>query len=125
MPVLLSASLEYGEYVSPIKLIVFVILFFAWMPLVKWFHADSQAVGTKERFWTAAITIAGGASLIITVDCGIASLDEADVTQHLAALARKDVVRQLVGGVYVDPIEWWDPSWVRNNIDARLAASSP
>ncbi len=31
----------------------------------------------------------------------------------------------LVGGVYVDPLEWWDPSWVRNNVDARLAAATP
>jgi len=26
----------------------------------------------------------------------------------------------LVGGVYVDPIEWWDPAWVRTHIEARL-----
>ncbi len=31
----------------------------------------------------------------------------------------------LVGGVYVDPLEWWDPKWVRDNVDARLAASTP
>jgi murein DD-endopeptidase MepM/ murein hydrolase activator NlpD len=31
----------------------------------------------------------------------------------------------LVGGVYVDPLEWWDPSWVRANVDARLAPSAP
>ena len=31
----------------------------------------------------------------------------------------------LVGGVYVDPLEWWDPAWVRSNIDTRLATSSP
>ena len=29
----------------------------------------------------------------------------------------------LVGGVYVDPLEWWDPKWVQSNVDARLAAS--
>jgi murein DD-endopeptidase MepM/ murein hydrolase activator NlpD len=31
----------------------------------------------------------------------------------------------LVGGTYVDPLEWWDPKWVRDNVDARLAPSSP
>ena len=31
----------------------------------------------------------------------------------------------LVGGVYVDPLEWWDPAWVRSNVDTRLATSSP
>jgi murein DD-endopeptidase MepM/ murein hydrolase activator NlpD len=27
----------------------------------------------------------------------------------------------LVGGTYVDPLEWWDPAWVRTHIEARLA----
>jgi murein DD-endopeptidase MepM/ murein hydrolase activator NlpD len=27
----------------------------------------------------------------------------------------------LVGGVYVDPLEWWDPAWVRTHIEAPLA----
>jgi murein DD-endopeptidase MepM/ murein hydrolase activator NlpD len=31
----------------------------------------------------------------------------------------------LVGGTYVDPLEWWDPKWVKNSVDARLAPSSP
>jgi murein DD-endopeptidase MepM/ murein hydrolase activator NlpD len=31
----------------------------------------------------------------------------------------------LVGGVYVDPIEWWDPKWVRDNVEARLAPPGP
>lgn len=26
----------------------------------------------------------------------------------------------LVGGVYVDPVEWWDPKWVREHVEARL-----
>jgi hypothetical protein len=28
----------------------------------------------------------------------------------------------LVGDTYVDPLEWWDPKWVRTNIEARIAA---
>jgi len=27
----------------------------------------------------------------------------------------------LVGDTYVDPLEWWDPKWVRENVEARLA----
>lgn len=27
----------------------------------------------------------------------------------------------LVGGVYVDPVEWWDPKWVREHVESRLA----
>ncbi len=30
----------------------------------------------------------------------------------------------LVGETYVDPLEWWDPKWVREHITARLAAPS-
>jgi murein DD-endopeptidase MepM/ murein hydrolase activator NlpD len=26
----------------------------------------------------------------------------------------------LVGGVYVDPLEWWDPKWVREHVESRL-----
>jgi murein DD-endopeptidase MepM/ murein hydrolase activator NlpD len=27
----------------------------------------------------------------------------------------------LVGGTYVDPVEWWDAKWVREHVEARLA----
>jgi murein DD-endopeptidase MepM/ murein hydrolase activator NlpD len=27
----------------------------------------------------------------------------------------------IVGGTYVEPLEWWDPEWVRTHVDARLA----
>lgn len=26
----------------------------------------------------------------------------------------------LLGGVYVDPVEWWDPKWIREKVDAVL-----
>ncbi len=29
-----------------------------------------------------------------------------------------------VGGTYVDPLEWWDRSWVRKHIDVRLESAS-
>jgi len=28
----------------------------------------------------------------------------------------------LLGGTYVDPLEWWDPTWVESHVDATLAA---
>lgn len=27
----------------------------------------------------------------------------------------------LLGGTYVEPLEWWDPSWVKTHVDAQLA----
>jgi len=29
----------------------------------------------------------------------------------------------LLGGVYVDPVEWWDPKWVREHVEEPLAAA--
>ena len=31
----------------------------------------------------------------------------------------------LVGGTYVDPLEWWDPKWVASNVEQRLTPSRP
>jgi murein DD-endopeptidase MepM/ murein hydrolase activator NlpD len=31
----------------------------------------------------------------------------------------------LVGATYVDPLEWWDPEWVRTHIDVRLVRLAP
>jgi murein DD-endopeptidase MepM/ murein hydrolase activator NlpD len=28
----------------------------------------------------------------------------------------------LVGGVFVNPVEWWDPQWIQNNITQRIDA---
>ncbi|MFP8871333.1 MAG: M23 family metallopeptidase [Myxococcota bacterium] len=29
----------------------------------------------------------------------------------------------LIGGTYVDPLEWWDANWIKSHVDARLQAS--
>jgi murein DD-endopeptidase MepM/ murein hydrolase activator NlpD len=31
----------------------------------------------------------------------------------------------LVGDIYVDPLEWWDPKWVRSHVEVRLERSGP
>jgi len=31
----------------------------------------------------------------------------------------------LVGGVYVDPLEWWDPRWVEQRVEARILGAAP
>lgn len=31
----------------------------------------------------------------------------------------------LVGGVYVDPLEWWDASWVRKRVESRILGTAP
>jgi len=62
---LLSASIEYGGYVSIFKLIGYLIIFFAWLPLVGWVHYDSKTVETNDVFWTGIILGAGAAGAII------------------------------------------------------------
>ncbi|HEG43100.1 MAG TPA: hypothetical protein ENH94_03525 [Phycisphaerales bacterium] len=59
------AAVSYGGYVSIIKLIVYVAMFFAWMPVVNWVHKDTQSVRTKVRLWTLAIVLSGGISLLV------------------------------------------------------------
>jgi type II secretory ATPase GspE/PulE/Tfp pilus assembly ATPase PilB-like protein len=65
MPDLLLVSVEYGGYISIIKLIIFLVLFFLWLPLINWVYSDAKAVETKEGFWTGVVLGAGAAGAII------------------------------------------------------------
>ena len=65
MPDLLLLSVEYGGYISIIKLITFLVLFFLWLPLIGWVYNDAKAVETKEVFWAGVVLGAGAAGAII------------------------------------------------------------
>jgi len=65
MSSLLLASLEYGGYVSIIKFIVFLLLFFLWLPLLGWVRRDAELVRTNENFWTTVVFAAGAAAILI------------------------------------------------------------
>jgi len=65
MPDLLLAAVEYGGYISIIKLLSFLVLFFPWLPLVTWVHNDAKAVETNEVSWTGIVLGAGAAGLLI------------------------------------------------------------
>ena len=65
MPNLVLAAIEYGGYISVIKLVVFGGLFFAWIPLVCWVHRDAEAVETNETFWTGLVLGAGAGALLV------------------------------------------------------------
>ena len=62
---LLLASIEYSGYISIAKLVIFLVLFFLWLPLLTWVYGDAKAVGTKEVFWTAIVFGTGAAAAII------------------------------------------------------------
>ena len=62
---LLMASVGYGGYISIVKFLVFLILFFSWVPLLAWIYQDAKTIGTKEVFWTAVVFGAGAVAAII------------------------------------------------------------
>jgi type IV pilus assembly protein PilB len=62
---LLSAAIGYGGYISIIKLIAYLVMFFAWLPLISWVHQDAKAVETKDVLWTGIVLGAGAAGAII------------------------------------------------------------
>ena len=49
---ILLSSVEYGNYISPVKLVIFLILFLAWLPLVPWVYWDARAVKARETVAT-------------------------------------------------------------------------
>jgi len=65
MPDLLSATVEYGGYISIIKLITYLIFFFAWLPLVGWVHQDTKTVETKGAVWTGVVLGAGAVGAVL------------------------------------------------------------
>ena len=52
---LLLSSVEYGGYVSIVKFVVFLTLFFLWLPLLGWVNRDAKAVETNQVLWTAIV----------------------------------------------------------------------
>lgn len=62
----LAASVAFGGYISILKLIGFIILFFAWLPLVSWVYSDGKAIGEiNETTWAGIVLGAGVAGVLI------------------------------------------------------------
>ncbi len=62
---LLLVSVQYGGYISIVKFVLFVVLFFAWLPLVGWVAKDAAVVGTKETLWAGIVFAAGAIAAIV------------------------------------------------------------
>src|SRR4030042_389901 len=58
MPII-TATIQMGAYISIFKLVVFVIGFFALLPLITWVNNDAQKVRTKAQNWTAIVLLTG------------------------------------------------------------------
>jgi len=65
MPNLVLMAIEYGGYISIVKLLVFLALFFGWLALVGWVDRDAKAVETQHTFWVGLILGTGAAAAIV------------------------------------------------------------
>ncbi len=56
---------EYGGYVSILKLVIFLALYFPWILLIHWAHKDAKAVGTNVPLWLGVLLAAGGVTILL------------------------------------------------------------
>jgi len=61
----LLMAVEYGGYVSIVKLVVFVGLFLLWPLFVGWAHRDAKAVATNVPVWIGVILGVGAVGLLL------------------------------------------------------------
>jgi len=50
-------SVEFGYYVSIVKLVIFWVCFVSGLPLVAWIHRDAKAIGADALIWTCSILV--------------------------------------------------------------------
>ena len=65
MPDFLLMSVEYGGYVSIVKLLVYLILYFLWFRLVTWAAKDAHAVETNVGQWIGLLLGAGVVGILL------------------------------------------------------------
>lgn len=61
----LLGAVEYGGYISILKLIGYLALFFAWLPLIGWVQHDAKVLEAKEGLWTGLVMGVGATAAII------------------------------------------------------------
>jgi type II secretory ATPase GspE/PulE/Tfp pilus assembly ATPase PilB-like protein len=99
---LLSASLQYGSYISIIKFISFLALFLLWLPIVNWVYRDAQAVGTRKTFWTAIVFFAGAVTAVVWL---LMPLFVIGILLYLIAVAATSIVYAMHRDSKVTPFE--------------------
>lgn len=69
MPDILLDTVGFSGYISVVKFVIFLVLFFPWIWLVCWVHDDAKAVGTNESTWATIVLLAGavGAMLCLLI----------------------------------------------------------
>ena len=54
----LIASL-FGEYISIVKFVILLVLFFTWLALLSWIYEDAKVIGLNERLWVGIVLTIG------------------------------------------------------------------
>ena len=62
---LLLTAIEYSNYISIVKVIIFMALFFLWLPVFSWVFEDAKAIGTNEVLWTGIVLGTWAAAAVI------------------------------------------------------------
>jgi len=62
---LLLTAIEYSNYISIVKIIIFMVLFFLWLPVLSWVFEDAKAIGTNEVLWTGIVLGTWAAAAVI------------------------------------------------------------
>ncbi|MDD5458354.1 MAG: ATPase, T2SS/T4P/T4SS family [Phycisphaerae bacterium] len=65
MPDVLAISVEFGGYISIIKFAIFVILFFASLPLIAWINNDAEQIDTNRELWAGIVFGAVAISVLL------------------------------------------------------------
>ena len=65
MPEILASSIDFGGYVSIVKLIIFLGLFFPLFPLLSWIHNDAESIEERSLLWTGMILGSAAAAILI------------------------------------------------------------
>ncbi|MHC4758089.1 MAG: ATPase, T2SS/T4P/T4SS family, partial [Planctomycetota bacterium] len=64
---LLLSSIVYSDYISIVKFVIVLILFYLWVLAVNWVYRDALAIGTKESLWTGVTFGAGAIGFLLLV----------------------------------------------------------
>jgi type II secretory ATPase GspE/PulE/Tfp pilus assembly ATPase PilB-like protein len=65
MPDILLAAVGFGGYISIVKFVVFIVLFFPWVWLVGWVYDDAKSIATREALWTGIVLAAGAVGALL------------------------------------------------------------
>lgn len=61
----LLMAVEYGGYISIVKLVLFLACYFPWLLLLGWAHKDAKAVGTSVPLWIGILLGAGALGILM------------------------------------------------------------